>query len=73
MNSTMQTRLFKPGDRVNPRLGGPTMTVQKYVKYQGSFLADCVTNNAVECTWVDKKGKYNKNIFHQRNLLRVRH
>ena len=64
-------RLFKPGDRVQLRHGGPTMEVIKYTldhpskKQEGVF-----SDHHVECVWYEED-KRKKEVFDQRTLFKV--
>ncbi len=67
----MITRLFKPGDRVQKRSGGPVMIVQRYAR-KYSLLTDWhEDHNSVECTWLDSKEGYQRKCFLSRNLMRA--
>lgn len=50
------SQLFKPGDRVMRREGGPVMEVIRYVQHEGAHGAP--DSFKVECAWYDsRKGK----------------
>lgn len=65
----MKTRLFKPGDRVQLKSGGPVMIVQKYPLKYGIFGWH-EDPYSVECTWVDSKKGYQRSTFLVRKLVR---
>lgn len=60
-------RLFKPGDRVTPRSGGPVMEVIKYVEEDG-LLIQGVSDRKVLCVWYDSQGR-KKDVFYQNTLI----
>ena len=67
----MLIRLFKPGERVQLKTGGPIMIVQKYIHEYNPLIGWHENNNAVECTWIDAEKEYHKKVFHQRNLAKA--
>lgn len=59
-------RLFRPGDRVQLKVGGPVMEVMKYVTVDNE-----VSSTQVECAWYDPDEGRKTRIFHQNSLLKT--
>ena len=64
-------RLFKPGDRVQLRSGGPIMEVIKYAICYSPWLGNYTSNDIVECVWYDPDEGRKKGRFHQKNLVKT--
>lgn len=64
-------RLFKSGDRVQQKNGGPVMIVQKYAREYKPWIGWCESKYAVECVWYDARGERKKEIVHQNNLIKT--
>ncbi|HLO60933.1 MAG TPA: DUF2158 domain-containing protein [Bacteroidales bacterium] len=54
------SQIFKSGDVVKLKSGGPDMTVENYV-----------TDDKVTCVWFDSKNNYNDGDFQQDLLKKV--
>ncbi|MCB9173392.1 MAG: DUF2158 domain-containing protein [Flavobacteriales bacterium] len=63
-------RIFKPGDRVQLRGGGPVMIVQRYAKDYNVWLGWYESDVIVECTWLDGK-RYHREKYHQNFLVKL--
>ncbi|WP_157493879.1 DUF2158 domain-containing protein [Fulvivirga imtechensis] len=64
-------RLFKPGDRVVLRSGGPVMEVLNYVLEYKPFLGPMLSNHKVRCVWYDPIEGRRTAIYHQRSLQKA--
>lgn len=63
-------RLFKPGDRVKQKSGGPSMIVIKYI--EEAILGEIVTSNVyLKCVWYDNEEGQKTGVFHQKTLQKV--
>ena len=67
----MTKRIFKPGDRVQLRNGGPVMEVMKYAEIQSRIFGKKVSDYLVECAWYDQTRGRQTSIFHQNGLIKV--
>jgi uncharacterized protein YodC (DUF2158 family) len=65
------TRLFKKGNRVQYKSGGPIMEVLKYVEKKNPLQDRSVSNHWVKCVWYDKNFERKEAVFHQNSLNRV--
>lgn len=64
-------RLFKQGDRVQKKTGGPVLTVQRYINEYNPWIGWHKSKNTVECSfWHSRKG-YQKILLHQNNLVKL--
>ncbi|UII18989.1 YodC family protein [Fulvivirga ligni] len=64
-------RLFKPGDWVQLKSGGPIMKVIKYC-HLGSLKGPLQDSNyLLECAWYDRHGVRQARTYHQGSLNRV--
>ncbi len=62
-------RMFKPGEKVRKRSGGPVMQVIRYINKNTLEPGTC----HVECSWYDKEDrKFRKKVFHQYSLEKLR-
>lgn len=59
-------RLFKPGDRVQLKIGGPVMEVMRYVAVDNE-----VSSTRVECSWYDPDEGRKTKVFHQNSLFKT--
>lgn len=59
-------RLFKPGDRVQLKIGGPAMEVMRYIAANNE-----VSSTHVECSWYDPDEGRKAKIFHQNSLFKT--
>ncbi|MCB0430084.1 MAG: DUF2158 domain-containing protein [Flavobacteriales bacterium] len=66
----MMIRIFKPGDRVQLKSGGPVMIVQRYAREHHPLIGWYEDDHAVECSWYDRDG-YHKDVIHQNHLVKV--
>ena len=66
------TRLFKPGDRVRLKSGGPVMEVIKYIETKELIAGYAVSNSKVLCVLYSKNEGRTKRVFHQYRLSKVR-
>lgn len=64
-------RLFKPGDRVQLKIGGPVMEVMKYVTKVSPILGVYESNYQVECVWFDPEEGRKTAVFHQNSLVKA--
>ncbi len=63
-------RLFKSGDRVMKKNGGPVMQVIRYVSKDGR--SNGAYTHYVECSWYDDEEKrHRKGVFHQYSLFKT--
>ena len=62
-------RLFKPGDRVREKTGGPIMIVQRYAREYSPLLGWHESNHEVECSWYEHE--YKSKVIHQHSLIKV--
>jgi len=62
--------MFKPGDRVQQKSGGPVMHVLKYAREYNPILGEFENGSTVVCSWYSKDG-YRKEKFHQKTLIKV--
>ena len=68
----MSERLFKTGDKVQLKTGGPVMEVIRYVLRNNFLYAQHISTEYVECAYysfLDKE--WRKDVFHQNNLVKV--
>lgn len=65
------TRLFKPGDRVMLKSGGPVMEVLDYVLEENPLLGVYVSSQKVKCVWYDPEEGRKIGEFHQRSLRKT--
>lgn len=65
------TRLFKPGDRVILKPGGPVMEVLEYVLEDNPLVGVHLSNQKLRCVWYDKEGERKTGVFHQRSLTKA--
>lgn len=65
------TRLFKPGDRVILRSGGPVMEVLDYALEYKPLLGPVISNHKVRCVWYDPVEGRKTGIYHQKSLEKV--
>ena len=64
-------RLFKAGDRVQNKSGGPVMVVQRYARDYNKWIGWYESECFVECSWYDLKEGYKSTVVHQMNLMKV--
>ena len=65
-------KLFKPGDKVQLKTGGPIMEVVKYVMRNNFLYPQHISTEYVECTYYSVLNKeWKTESFHQDNLLKV--
>ena len=65
-------RLFKPGDRVQLKSGGPVMKVLNYVLKRRPFVGTYLSDSEVECAWYDRgEGRRKTDVFHQNALMKT--
>lgn len=64
-------RLFKPGDRVQLKTGGPVMEVMRYATKVSPILGVYESNHHVECVWFDPKEGRRTAVFHQNSLMKA--
>ncbi len=64
-------RLFKPGDRVRQKSGGPIMEIIKYVEESNVLLGKNVSSNKVLCVWYEPVYGRKTSVFHQRGLSKA--
>ena len=64
-------KLFKPGDRVELKTGGPVMQVIKYVAEESPILGMHESNHKVQCVWYDPEFGRKTDVFHQNSLTKV--
>lgn len=69
----MEARLFKPGDRVQQKSGGPIMEVTKYVIDHLPLGGEIYSDHHVECVWYDEEKNRHKDVFDQRTLFKIEH
>lgn len=67
----MNVRKFKPGNRVQPKAGGPVMEVIKYVTEHRVFVGDVYSDHDVLCVWYDDNKDRHEEVFDQRCLFRI--
>lgn len=64
-------KLFKPGDKVELKTGGPVMQVIKYVAEEHPVLGMYESNYKVQCVWYDPEFGRKTDIFHQNSLTKA--
>nr|WP_319572787.1 DUF2158 domain-containing protein [uncultured Draconibacterium sp.] len=57
-------KLFKQGDVVILKSGGPKMTIENYHEFVG-FNSSSVSDHLVDCTWFDNEGTLQSRTFEQ--------
>ena len=67
----METRKFKPGDRVFKRSDGVIMEVIKYATEHDAPTGGQWNLHDVECVWFDENKERHKAIFDQRTLTKA--
>ncbi|RMG83990.1 MAG: hypothetical protein D6714_08830 [Bacteroidetes bacterium] len=65
----MIVRKFKPGDRVEHRLGGPVMEVIRYEKERDPLAGEVISDHDVFCVWYED-GERKTGVFDQRTLIK---
>ncbi|WP_045027960.1 YodC family protein [Draconibacterium sediminis] len=60
-------RLFKQGDVVRLKSGGPKMTIENYYVHVG-ISSSSVSDHLVDCTWFDNNGVLQSRTFEQDSL-----
>lgn len=65
----MIIRMFKPGDRVQRKSGGPVMIVQRYAREFSPLVGWYESNYLVECSYYRSDG-YQREVIHQNNLIK---
>lgn len=65
----MIVRKFKPGDRVQHKLGGSVMEVIRYEIERKPLLGEVLSKEDVLCVWYEK-GKRKTAVFNQRTLVK---
>lgn len=64
-------RLFKPGERVQLKSGGPVMEVIKYNVESHPLLGNTVSTTRVECSWYSAEEGRKTKVFHQNMLQKA--
>lgn len=68
----MNNRLFKTGDKVQLKTGGPVMEVVRYVMRNNFLYPQHMSTEYVECTYYSLLDKtWVKETFNQNNLVKV--
>lgn len=65
------TRLFKPGDRVVLKTGGPSMEVLDYAFDKNPLVGRHISTQKVRCVWYDPAEGRKIGTFHQRSLRKA--
>jgi uncharacterized protein YodC (DUF2158 family) len=65
----MVARKFKPGDRVEHKLGGPIMEVMHYVTERKLLVGTILSDEDVKCVWYED-GERKTAVFNQRTLIK---
>ena len=64
-------RLFKPGDWVQLKIGGPVMKVIRYCPQPTKRFTSRENNYKVLCSCYDSQGGHQEHIYHQNSLIKV--
>ena len=65
----MVARKFKPGDRVEHKLGGPVMEVIHYVTERRPWVGEVLSDEDMKCVWYED-GERKTAVLNQRTLFK---
>lgn len=63
-------QIFKTGDVVVLKSGGPQMTVEKYKFELVDMYSSRISDHIVWCTWFDNESKLVRHEFEQESLMK---
>lgn len=61
--------IWKSGDRVESKNGGPVMEVINYIEEHNILVGKVISDHIVLCSWYDKDG-HHQDTFHQHTLMK---